>query len=240
MYKIVFLTFLALTGLKSQNAFSQNQKEKEKELYTALDKELSSGNALVNNGKFQIDNSNNLDNEHRYFSEDRLYSGDISYNNQLYFNNKVKYDLLKDEVVINPENQSEKILIILDKTKVDYFTIQNRKFVKVKLNEEDPAEYLEENLNAKNFIFYIKYKKNFKEIIKDNSLYSSYTSQNKFYVKIDNTIHEVRSKKSILKLYPELKSVIEDYYKFSGNLESENNVKFMENLMLAIKKSSLN
>jgi hypothetical protein len=237
MYKIGLLTFLAFIGLKSSNAFSQNQKEKEKELYATLDKELSSGNALVNNGKFQIEKSNNLENEHRYFSEDKLYSGDISYNNQLYYNNKVKYDILKDEVVINPENQSEKILIVLDKTKIDYFTIQNRKFVKTKLKEDEPAEYVEESLNTKNFIFYIKYIKNFKEVIKDNSLYSSYTSQNKYYIKIDNTIHEVRTKKSILKLYPQFKSVIEDYYKFSRNLENENNVKFMENLMLTIKKS---
>jgi hypothetical protein len=237
MYKIGLLTFLAFIGLKSSNAFSQNQKEKEKELYAALDKELSSGNALVNNGKFQIDNRNNLDNEHRYFSEDKLYSGDISYNNQLYFNNKVKYDILKDEVIINPENQSEKILIILDKTKVDYFSIQNKKFIKIKLKEDEPAEYIEESLNTKNFIFYIKHKKNFKEVIKDNNLYSSYTSHNKYYIKTDNTIHEVRSKKSILKLYPQFKSVIEDYYKFSGTLESENNVKFMENLMLTINKS---
>lgn len=238
MLKFGYLTLIVIVGLSSTPVFSQN--EKNTQLYTQLDKEMSAGDALINNGRFHVDIDNTVDNEHRYFLENRIYTEEIKYDNQLYFNNKVKYDILKDELVLNPENQSGKLLIILEKNKVDYFTIGNRKFVKLALTQDKPAEYFEESLNTKNFIFYIKHKKNGKEVIRENSLYTSYSSQNNYFIKIKDKIHEVKSKKSILKLYPQFKDQINDYYKFSGNLESENNVKFMENLMLTIKKSFQN
>jgi hypothetical protein len=235
MFKIKILTFLAFLSLKGTFSYSQNNKEAS--LYFLIDKELSTGNALVNNGKFHVNVDNTFKNEHRYFLENKVYTEEIKFDNEVYFNNKIKYDLFKDELVLNPENQSDKLFIILDKTRVNHFTIQNRKFVKLQLTKDGPLQYVEESINTKNFIFYIKFKKVDKEIIGENGVFVSYLDDNKYFVLHNRTLYEITSKKSVLKLFPEFKSEINDYYKFYRTLEKENNVKFMENLMLTIKKS---
>lgn len=235
MFKIKILTFLAFLSLKGTFSYSQNNKEAA--LYFLIDKELSTGNALVNNGKFHINVDNTFKNEHRYFLENKVYTEEIKFDNEVYFNNKIKYDVFKDELVLNPENQSDKLFIILDKTRVAHFTIQNRKFVKLQLTKDGPLQYVEESINTKNFTFYIKFKKIDKEVIGENGVLVSYLDDNKYFVLLNKTLYEITSKKSVLKLFPEFKSEINDYYKFYRSLEKENNVKFMENLMLTIKKS---
>ncbi|MFC4817805.1 hypothetical protein [Flavobacterium sp. GCM10023249] len=238
MLKIGFLSFLVFLSLKTTTAISQNNREKE--MYIVLDQDLSSGNELINNGKLHINNEDTYNNEHRYFQENILYTEEIKFNNQVYYNNKIKYDIFKDDLLLNPENQSEKVLVVLNKSKIAYFTIQNRKFVPIQLQKEKPFEYVEENLRTNAFTFYIKYKKTDKEIIQENSLLTSYIQDNSYFIKINNTITEVKSKKSIQNLFPQCKSEINTYYTNYRKLEKENNIKFMENLMLTINKSFKN
>ena len=235
MLKIGFLTLTAFLCLKSTSSLSQNQTEKT--LFEITDKELSSGNSPLNNGKFHINNDNTIGDEHRYFSENRLHTEEIKFNNQVYYNNKIKYDIFKDDLLLNPENQSEKLLIVLDKSKVAYFTIQNRKFIPLQLSAGEPAHYVEESIHTKRFTFYIRFRKTAKEVIRENGVFVSYENDNTYFVKTGNTLTEIKSKKNIVKLYPELQSEIHDYYRFYKTLEKENPVKFMENLMLTIKKS---
>ena len=232
MHKIGFITVLTLICLKSINTFSQNQKEN----HSTINKELQLDNALVNNGKPFNDNEVSTEKEHRYFLENKLYTEEIKYDNQVYLNSKLKYDIYKDEIILNPDLQPSKTLYIINKEKVDYFTIQNRKFVKIKLVKNKPEEYIEESINTKQFTLYIKYIKINKGITLEKKSIKTYISETKYFIKIGNDIHEVKSKKSILKLYPQLKSEIDDFYRFTGDLEKENNVMFMENLMLTVKK----
>ncbi|WP_395059271.1 hypothetical protein [Flavobacterium sp.] len=238
MFKCIFKITSLLFLLNSLQVNSQNKNDKE--LYAKIDKELSQGNSTLNNGKIYVNKDLTINNEHRYFLENKFYLAEIKFENQVYFGAKIKYDIYKDELILNPENQSEKLQIVLDKNKVDYFIIQNKKFTPCKSDKNTPLEYYEKNVVGQDFEFYIKYKKNIKEVLLDSGVYNSYVDQTKYFIKTNNTFYEIKSKKILLKLYPQFKDEINNYYLIYKDFENENKLKFMENLMSNVKRLSRN
>jgi len=234
MSKSIFSIFIVFNTLI---AYSQNQLDKE--IFISSDKELSTGNTIFFRGKIHLNRDIPFNKSHRYLFDDTMHISEIKYENQEYYNNKIKYDIFQDIVIVNPVNQSEKLFVELDKNKVEYFTIENKKFVKLDL-PKDNISFCEENLSTDNFIFYIKYIKKPTEILSDNGVTISYELRTKFIIETKKTFREVTNKKSLINIFPNLKSEINDFYKNNNKLEKENEVKFMENLMLKIKKLAKN
>lgn len=224
------LTLLGI--LYSSTLISQTQDYKE--IYTKIDKELSIGNLNLEKGKIYINKDINVKNNHRYLFSDATFTSNIKHNNQVYYNNNIKYDIYQNILIANPSNQSKRLFVELSKNEVESFTVLNKNFVLINLPDNENW-YCEERLISSSFSFYIKYQKKKKEIISDNVIKPFYTEEISFFLKKEGKVSQIDSKKSIINIFPELKTEINDFYKMNDHLIKEGKIKFMENLIFKIK-----
>lgn len=211
-----------------------SQTQDYKDIYTKIDKELSIGNLNLEKGKIYINKDVNIKNNHRYLFNDATFTSNIKHNKQIYYNNNVKYDIFQNILIVNPSNQSKRLFIELSKNEVESFTIENKNFVLIRLPNNENW-YCEEKMISSSFAFYIKYQKKRKEIISDNVIKPFYTEEVLFFLKTQEKILQIDSKKSILNQFPQLKAEINDFYKMNDYLLKEEKIKFMENLIFKIK-----
>ncbi|NJM15806.1 MAG: hypothetical protein HC896_10975 [Bacteroidales bacterium] len=81
------------------------------------------------NGKLLHNKYRNA-NGHPYFGENAFSVGSIKINNAAYQNVLLKLDLLTNDVILqHPSHYLSNIELVLNKNTVEYFTLQNKKFV---------------------------------------------------------------------------------------------------------------
>jgi hypothetical protein len=204
-----------------------------------FDKNAGKETLPINNGKLHINYDRIIGTENRYYNLDKLTQGSLNYDSQEYFDVDLIYDIYKDEVILNSQGESGLIKVNLIKENVKYFKLNEKKFVNLNIDKQLPPNfrggYYEENLIAKSFTFYIKHYKNSAEVIKNDALFIDYTYKNEFILFKNGTYTLINSKSQLLKLFPNKKNKINDYYLMNRKLKKENETRFMENLMNYIK-----
>jgi hypothetical protein len=224
--------FIILFGLllNIPNVYSQNNNEIS--TYNWFDKNLGKEALDFNNGTAHLNFDKTIDNENRYYITDEFKSGSISYNGQNYFNLDLKYDIFKDELVFRPYIENNHIQINLVKEKVDFFKIGNQKFVNLKVLPSNlKTGYYEETVTGNNSTLYIKYYKEKRDIIKDDYFLIKYIQHSDFVLLKDNKFILINDKKEIIKLYPEQKRKINNFFSTNKDLKKEDPGLFMKNLL---------
>lgn len=210
-------------------------------IYNWFDKVTGKENLDINNGTLNNNPYKTIGYESMYYNNDDYQSGTLNYENQIYFDVYLKYDLYNDQLIINPSGLNKKIGINLNSSKVASFTIEGKHFVKIdkkdSLKPEVPTGYYEEIKIAPDFIFYIKHHKEIRKKISDNGVYYNFTSNNLFFIKYLNKISKIERKKDILKLFPEQKKQINEFYLMNREIKKSNLNQFMENLIKSISNS---
>ncbi len=210
-------------------------------IYNWFDKVTGKENLDINNGTLNNNPYKTIGYESMYYNNDDYQSGTLNYENQIYFDVYLKYDLYNDQLIINPSGLNKKIGINLNSSKVASFTIGGKHFVKIdkkdSLKPEVPTGYYEEIKIAPDFIFYIKHHKEIRKKISDNGVYYNFTSNNLFFIKYLNKISKIERKKDILKLFPEQKKQINEFYLMNREIKKSNLNQFMENLIKSISNS---
>jgi len=224
--------FIILFGLLLNILNINSQNNKEISTYNWFDKNSGKEALDFNNGTGHLNFDKTIDNENRYYITDEFKTGSISYNDQNYFSLDLKYDIFKDELVFRPYIETTHIQINLLKEKVDFFKIGNQKFVNLKLLPHSlKTGYYEETVTGNNSILYIKYYKEKRDIIKDDHFLISYKQNSDFLLLKDNTFILINDKKEIIKLYPEQKRKIQNFFSTNKDLKKDNPGLFMKNLM---------
>lgn len=232
--------FIILFGvlLNISNVHSQNNNEIL--TYNWFDKSLGKESLDFNNGTGHLNFDKTIDKQNRYYVADEFKSGSITYNGQNYFNLDLKYDIFNDELVLRPYIETTYIQINLLKEKVDFFKIGNEKFVNLKLLPANlKGGYYEETVTGKNSVLYIKYYKEKREIIKDDHFLIRYIQNYDYVLLKDNKFTLINDKKEIIKLYPEQKRKINDFFFKNKDLKKDNPALFMKNLMKYINNFNL-
>ena len=200
-----------------------------------FDKSAGKESLPISNGKFHLNFDKTIENVDRYYNSEELTKGSLGYDSQEYFEVNLKYDIYKDEIILTSQGESNLIEVNLIKEKIQYFKLNEKKFVNLNTDNLLPINfrggYYEENLIGKDFTFYIKHYKEKKEIIKSDALYIDYTYRHEFILFRKGTYTIINTKGQLLKVLPNDKKKINDYYLMNRNLRKENEVKFMENLM---------
>lgn len=229
--KIIFaLFYISFTiSLNAQNSG-------EVIVYDWYDQLVGYENLTVNNGKIHTNYDITLNNDHRYFKTSEFIIGNLKYENQDYFNQKLKYDIYKDLLVLSPKNETEYIKINIISQNVESFTLLNKKFIW--LNHKGFKGFFEENFVGKNKIFYVKHFKESKELLQSTRLYVQYFYKQKYILFYNGIFTEINSRKSIVKIFPNYESKINDFYDSNENLRKENEFRFMENLIKFINNFS--
>jgi hypothetical protein len=204
-------------------------------LYTRFDSIIGRENLGINNGTLHSNPYRNISQNHRYYIKDEFSIGQLRYDDQIYLNVNLKYDLLDDHLIFKHKNQTDNLSINLNRGKINFFIIKNKKFINFNLepsiNPEFKKGFYEENFIGNEISLYIKHYKERKEINQSDGVFNDYLDHNIFLLKYKNMFYKIDSEKDIKKILPECKKIISDYYSMNSKLESIDKLQFMENLV---------
>lgn len=234
-FLILFGLFLSISNIHSQTNSNDIS------IYNWFDNTVGNRNLDIINGTPHINPFNTIGENNLYFIN-QYEIGNLKYDGEDYYNVKLKYDIYRDLLVLNPFGESENIGINLIQKNVEAFSIKDSKFVKIEKTDKDvpgfTSGYYEESKIGSNFIFYIKHHKDIRKIVKEAGSYYSFTENTMFFIDFNNKIDQINSKNDIIKLFPDQKKNINEFYLMNRELKKYDLNQFMKNLMKYIYSSA--
>ena len=237
-YKKIIFTACIFLGMNYMGAQSP-----EEILTKSFDQIIGKENLDINNGTFHTNEFRVINNKHRYYPSEKFEKGDVTYNNQQYFDIDIKYDLYKDILVYRPQD-SDFLSINLISEKISTFKLNNKNFVYLNslnfpLNDVKSGLY-EKCVNGKTFIFYIKHKRDKREVFKETTAFNEFENNYEYYLEKNGALYKINAKKDLVKLFPDFKRQINDFYSAFKPLEKENKPLFYEKLMIYLNNATEN
>lgn len=234
--KTSFLFFITL--LLSINIFCQSKNNNEIEYFKWFDNIIDARNNHLSNGVSYSEKHRTKKGHHEYYQTSDFLIGDIIYDNQLFFDVDLKYNLFSDEIILGLYNGDNLKLIQLIKDKIDKFWVNNIAFAKISDQRNKINGYYEILLESNNLNFYKKHiKERIRHLDKD-FVYYSFKKKINYLIYYQNSYHKINSKKSVLKLFPKKKKVINNFFSVNSNLNKENTDLFMKLLFQQILKNN--
>lgn len=230
---VILLLFITITSLQIQS-----QTNSEILLYSKFDSIVGKENLGLNNGPLSLNPYKTIRDNTMYLQNDRYTIGKINYDQQSYFNVKLKYDIFRDQIILNPSGQPEHIGINLIQDKTNSFSIYNKNFVKINKNDTSLPEfvsgYYELIKISENFRLYIRHHKEIQNHVNDEGLYYSFKENNQYFIDYNTKFYEISSKNSIIKIFPNYKKQINDFYQKNRSISKTDNDQFINSLMISI------
>lgn len=148
---------------------------------------------------------------HPYFNSDQFKSADINYQNFIYRDIPLRYDLVKNQLVILNATKEFEMTII--NNYVSDFKINNHLFIKItdSVHEYNPGQGFYELLYNGNASVLAKYFKRIEASLKAEDNTSSFVEYDKFYVFAQNEYHEVKRISDYFNLYKDQKEQLKKY-----------------------------
>lgn len=231
--KIKFAVLLTLITTTAFKTYSQTTSDSS--LYTRFDSIIGRENLGINNGTLHSNPYRNISQNHRYYIKDEFSIGQLNYDDQIYLNINLKYDLLEDQIIFKHKNQTDNLSINLNRGKVNFFILKNKKFINFNLDPTQKPEFIkgfyEENFVGNEISLYIKHFKERKEINQSDGIFNDYLDHNLFVIKHKKMYYKVSTQNDVKKIWPEYKKIINDYYSMNRKLESIDKLQFMEDLV---------
>jgi len=145
--------------------------------------------------------------EFQFYEARKLKKGIVYYDGQQYDSIPMMYDIVRDELIILHANDYENIL--LQSRKVKYFSIYNHNFYQLEsgaeINPDMRTGFYDKIYSGKTKIL-VRRTKERQEKIVDKKLIVQFPFKDFYYLYKDGKYNTVRSKKSVLALFPEHKS----------------------------------
>ncbi len=240
--KIKFIVQLILTTIILSKTYSQTNSEIP--LYTKFDSIVGKENLGLNNGPFALNLYKTIGENTMYLKNDKYTIGSVVYDSQPYFNVKLKYDIYKDQLILNPPEQPEHIGITLIQDKTDSFYIYDKNFIRITKNQTSLLEftsgYYELIKIGKNLNLYIRHHKDIQKLINDDGVYYSFKENNYYYIEYEAKFYLINNKTSILKIFPDYKKQINTFYQKNRSINKTDNDQFINSLMISIYNLSIN
>ena len=237
--------FLILFGLLL-NIFSIHSQTQNSDIasYNWFDKTVGKSNLEINNGPFFSNSFKTTGDNNLYLVNDKYIVGNLTYNGQIYYEVKLNYDIFRDILVLN-STESELVGISLNQEKVDSFTIYNKNFVKLNSDKYQLPEfktgYYETSPFENNIILYIKHhKKVGYKILKEDGVYFAFENDDTYYLDYKKVLYEINGKSDIVKIFPDQKKRISEYYSKYKEIRKADLNEFMKNLVKSIIPSDYN
>ena len=236
---IVLLTIITATALKTYS-----QTNSEILLYTKFDSIVGKENLGLNNGPLALNPYKTIGDNNMFFKNNKYSIGNVVYDGQPYFNVKLKYDIYKDQLILNPPEQPEHIGISLIQDKTDSFTLYGKNFIKITKSQtalpDFTSGYYEIIKIGKKFNLFIKHHKDILKEINEEGVYYSFHEKYQYYIEYNNKFYEINNKASIVKIFPENKKNINAFYQKNRSLSTTDYTQFINSLMISIYDFSIN
>ena len=228
MIKNIFILALFLVTSISINCQTSTDN---KAFYKWFDATVGLDNTGLLNGtaytkKYRSENGN-----HEFYSSSSFQAVDLVYDGQHYFDIAMKYDIHDDEIIVKIPTQTSAYTIQLIKDKVYGFSINDSNFISIR-NLANNNGFYEVIFKNSNLAFFKKNIKTSNKYISGRSTFYSFKNKDEYLLRLKNQYHKItKSKKSLIRLFPENKREINSFYKSENKLLTLNYDLFMKNLM---------
>jgi len=223
---LVFFCLLVTVSTSSQTELGN------KKLYKWFDAAIGEENIGLIDGVEYRELYHSKDDDHKFYASSSYQIGNISYNGQQYFDVEMKYDLHDDEVIIKIPTQTITYNIQLLKENIDSFSINGAEFIPINNLTNYGNGFYEVIFKSEHLSFYKKNIKTSNKYYSDRSIYYRFKNKDEYLLYFNNEYHKItKSKKSLIKLMPELKKDINSFYKSENELLKINYGLFMKKLM---------
>ncbi|WP_289664644.1 hypothetical protein [Flavobacterium panacagri] len=237
------LILIAIFGLflNIWNLYSQNSKEAS--IYNLFDKTVGIDNLGICNGAAYKDIYTTIDDNSMYYVANNFTKGSVNYDGQTYYDVNLKYNTYKDELILSPHGESKYSTISLIQDKTSSFILNGKNFVnlnkKISTLPQLTTGYYEVTVLRDGFNFYIKHFKKLENKTVDTKIYSNFIESNSYFVFYKENFYTSNSKSEILKIFPNQKKQINDFYAMNREIRKSDNDQFMINLLKHINASLL-
>jgi hypothetical protein len=203
------------------NLFGQTSSENEK-YYIWFDQIVGIENTSLFNGLRYQEEFRTLNNNHKFFSTSEFIKGTIVYDGQHYYDVDMKYDLYEDQVIVNLEGQSGNSIIQLNDDRIEKFTLNGITFLQVATNSEDTDGFYAILTENNDIVSYKRYRKSQKKYIQNKNIYYEFSAYNEYMVSAPSGIFPIKSKSDFIKVFPEYKNEINNFYRKNKKLIDSN------------------
>lgn len=229
MIKNIFTLPLFLIATISINCQTSTDN---KAFYKWFDATIGLENTGLLNGTAYTEKYRSKNGNHEFYSSASFQTCDIVYDRQHYFDIPLKYDIHNDEIIAQIPTQTSSYTIQLIKEKVYRFSINDSNFIHLQNLTNHKNGFYEVIFKSSNLAFYKKSIKTSTKYISDRSTFYRFKNTNEYLLRLKNAYHKItKSKKSIIRLFPENKKEITSFYKSENKLLNLNYDLFIKNLM---------
>ena len=156
-----------------------------------------------------------VNDKHQYFFSQDFINGTISFDDQLYPNVNLKYDIYQDILLLEIQQGLGKGIIQTIKSRLDFFLINERKFVNLSFSNDDvKLNGFYEVLDT--FNTFVLYKKHILRSAKisNNGIfnYEFRKGKDEYYLKFKNQYYEIKSVRDLIEIFPQFRKQINKYY----------------------------
>ncbi len=218
----------------------------ESEYYDWFDEVLGKEHTGLYNGKQYVDLDVNKihENKNAFFLSDKVMIGSVMYDGQTYHNIGMKYNLEKDILLATLKSGTTVSIIQLIRDKIDEFKIEGHRFVRIANVLDDNTSingFYEVLLEDSSFSLLKKNKKNRRKHIQAGRLLSyEFISANSYILLMNKKYKKITTTRAdIIKIFPEYKKEIKQFYEAYKRLRKSEPDKFMQRLFKSVINSSL-
>lgn len=177
-------------------------------------------NLPINNGLSYENKYWNTTNDTKQFYNNEYTKCTISYDGKLYSDVKLKFDILNNQILFKPKFNVISEIVLINEL-VDYFIINQKKFIKLNINNH--YQYFEEIKINNEDLLLIKHIKTFKEDLSTGEKKYSFYDNFEIYLNHKKAYYFLNNKNSLITIFPNYKKEIQNFYK-SNELLKENNL----------------
>ena len=231
LFIIIFLNNKGTTQIVAADSFSiQTLKEKAVEKYYNY---MKSQLKVLNGWEYK--DYHRLITGDQFFLTDEPVNGSVLYDGILYPDLQLRYDIVNDVVVIRHPSQEGYISDVqIPGDKISRFTIPEHNFIRINsdsLSETNiPTGFYDQIYNGTVQVL-VKRMKRLVESAGSSEIQKEFVYKERFYIYRNNEYHQIRGRRSFLKLFPERKKEIKRFLK-------KNNLRFNYDKEKAILKAT--
>ena len=203
---LLLFLFCFPTETRSQASLDESSR------YQWFDYMIGIGNSGLYSGVVYKEKYLIINDKHKFFHSSNSLYGFISYDGQPHFDVPMKYDLYEDEVLVKFKITT----LLLAKSKIDSFIVDNTKFLKINYEAKDPKDvkldgFFELLAETSFYKLIKKHKKKKIERIGNKFTYYEFNDKNIYFLLYKNSYHKISTKSDIVKIFPQFKQEIMSY-----------------------------
>ena len=209
----------------SFNSVVGQEMQKKPEFYNWFDNHINRNNTGLFNGLEYIEQYRTINERHKFFISSEFQTGSLVYDGQFYDNVPLKYDLNTDELLFNVGYNYPYPTLILFRSKVKSFTLGESNFIRINnnLGQYKMAGFYELLMLREPITLLKKNKKKRFKRIKGTTVYFEFGHENSYIVKYQENYFELNSKKDVIRIWPDKKEFINQYFNPALKKSNEDN-----------------